>query len=262
MLEATLGAIADRLMWLLEDRGLASDADTGSSDAGNAGSAPTVPGSSPARAEADVRAVAVFEPLLQLDLPALDREAVLSTMVRLADGAGRPPALRGAALGLAYALEALGDDDTARARVMAVLRAMPPRDALGVFLYGLFACARSLATADDAIARALHATLAAIGTEDFLAALPALRGAMGWLPPRERGAVAAHAARLLDDGALGAGNGHGNGTSTGVGANAGTGPRGVGVLSPWLLTSGRSAALLDARRIETRALAAARELGL
>ena len=41
MLEATLGAIADRLMWLLEDRGLASDADTGSSDAGNAGSAPS-----------------------------------------------------------------------------------------------------------------------------------------------------------------------------------------------------------------------------
>ncbi|WP_431050112.1 DUF5682 family protein [Roseateles sp. L2-2] len=261
MLEATLGAIADRLTGLLEDRGLASDADASSSEGGSAGAA-SVPASSPAQAEADVRAVAVFESLLQLDLPALDRETVLSTMVRLADGAGRPPALRGAALGLAYALEALGDDGTARARVMAVLRAMPPRDALGDFLYGLFACARSLATADDAIARALHATLAAIGTEDFLAALPALRGAMGWLPPRERGAVAAHAARLLGDEAPGASNGNGNGTTTGIGTSAGTGPRGTGVVSPWLLTSGRSAALLNARRIEARALAAARELGL
>ena len=257
MLEATLGSIADRLMWLLEDRGLASDAGT-SPDGGSAGGAPPVPGSSPAQAEADVRAVAVFEPLLRLDLPDLDRDAVLSTMIRLADGAGRPPALRGAALGLAYALGALGDDDTARARVMAVLRAMPPREALGDFLYGLFACARSLATADDAIARALHATLAAIGTEDFLAALPALRGAMGWLPPRERGAVAAHAARLLGEEALGSGNASASGNGTGVN----TGVRGAGVLAPWLLTSSRGGALLDARRIEARALAAAQELGL
>ena len=234
MLEATLTEIAERLLWLLEDRGTGSAPSTPSTP-----STPPTPATSPALVEADVRAVSVFDALLRLGLPTPPREAVLDTMRRLARGATRPSALRGAALGLAYAQDALGEDQDARASVMAVLRAMPPRDALGDFLYGLFACARSLATSDDAIARALHATLEAIGTEDFLTALPALRAAMGWLPPRERGALAALAARLM---------GGADGSS-------------AGALLPALVASGRPD-LLVTRRIEARAMAAARELGL
>ena len=105
--------------------------------------------------------------------------------------------MRGAALGLAYAQDALGEDQDARDAVMAVLRAMPPRDALGDFLYGLFACARALATEDDAIVRAVHVALQSLGDEDFLLALPALRAAFADFPPRERGAIAERVAPLL-----------------------------------------------------------------
>lgn len=248
MLEATLAEIAERLLWLLEDRGTGAPAgstpNAASASASPPGSASSTPATPPALVEADVRAVSVFDALLRLDLASPSREAVLDTMGRLARGATRPPALRGASLGLAYAQDALGEDQDARGAVMAVLRAMPPRDALGDFLYGLFACARTLATSDDAIARALHATLEAIGTEDFLTALPALRAAMGWLPPRERGALAALAARLMG------------------GANGASSPDAtVGALLPTLVGSGRPDLLLT-RRIEARAMAAARELGL
>lgn len=259
LLERTLGAIAQRLLWLLDERGSAAPVAGATTSATTSATAAT----SGTLVDDDVAAVSVFDALLSLGLSAPDRDEVLGTMRRLAGVPGpagrtglagstgstgsttalapaltsaRPPALRGAALGLAYAQQALGDDDTARASVLMLLRAMPPRDALGDFLYGLFACARVLATRDDAITRALHATLETIGTEDFLAALPALRGAMGWLPARERGEIARHAARLM-------------------------GRTGAAAVD---LMPGRGGAerLLDVRRIEARALAVAREIGL
>jgi hypothetical protein len=146
--------------------------------------------------------------------------------------------LRGAALGVACQHGALagGDARAARDEVIALTRAMPPRDALGDFLYGLFSCARALATETDGIVRAIHAALDGMGVEDFLVALPALRAAIGWFPPRERGALAAHVAKLL-------------------GLHAGQQQR---LLS---LREGAEA-LLDIRRVEAQALAWAREIGL
>jgi Family of unknown function (DUF5682) len=215
LLEDTLAAIGERLLWLLEGR--------------------DGPGSA-AQLEADVRAVSVFDALLPLELPALDRAFVLETMARLARSAGKPPSLRGAALGVAYAHGGLGDGDAARAEVLATTRAMPARDALGDFLYGLFACARALATESDSIVRAVHIALDAVGHEDFLVALPPLRAAFGWFPPRERGAIAAHVARLL----------------------------GLNSEQRLALTTLRegAGALLDAKRIEAQALQWAREFGL
>ncbi len=154
----------------------------------------------------------------------------------LARSASKPPALRGAALGVAFAHDGLGPAPAARDAVLAVTRAMPARDALGDFLFGLFSCARTLATESDAIVRAVHLALDAVGHEDFLVALPALRAAFGWFPPRERGAIAAHVARLLD----------------------------LPAEQRLALTTLREGPqdMLDARRIEAQALQWAREHGL
>jgi hypothetical protein len=128
------------------------------------------------------------------------------------------------------------DHETAHDEVLTLTRAMPVRDALGDFLYGLFSCARALASESDGIVRAVHAAIDNMGIEDFLVALPSLRGAFGWFPPRERGALAAHAARLL-------------------GLAAGEQQR---LLS---LRDGTQA-LLDARRIEAQALVWAKAIGV
>ncbi|KFB70030.1 MAG: hypothetical protein CAPSK01_000429 [Candidatus Accumulibacter vicinus] len=74
---------------------------------------------------------------------------------------------------------------------------MPPRSQLGDYLYGLFALTRSVINEQPELVGAVHATLVQLGDEDFLVALPALRAAFGWFPPRERGDIAAQAASLL-----------------------------------------------------------------
>jgi hypothetical protein len=179
LLEDTLVLLGERLLWLLEGR--------------------DGPGSQELL-EADVRAACVFDRLLSVGLPGLDRHFMLRTLGRLARSPGKPPALRGAALGVACVHEGLCDGVTpapVRDEVLAVMRAMPPRDALGDFLYGLFSCARALATESDTIVPAVHAALESLGDEDFLVALPQLRGAFGWFPPRERGLLAVQVAGLL-----------------------------------------------------------------
>lgn len=217
LLEGTLALLAERLLWLLEGRD-------------GPGSPESIP--------ADVGAAAVFDTLLRLGLPGLDAAFVQQTLARLARSAAKPPALRGAALGVAFQHCALAGDDAeaARAEVVALTRAMPPRDALGDFLYGLFSCARALASETDDIVRAVHAAIETMGVEDFLVALPALRAALGWFPPRERGLLAAHAARLL-------------------GLDAGQHRR-------LMRLHDGTAGLLDARRIEAQAMAWAAEIGL
>lgn len=212
LFEETLTAVADRLLWLLEGRDGAGG---------------------PATIEPDVKAARVFDALLSLAPAGLDAARVLATLARLARSAARPPALRGAALAVVFVHEALGDD--AHDEVLAITRSMPPRDALGDFLYGLFSGARALATGSDAIVRAVHAALGSLGDEDFLVALPQLRSAFGWFPARERGALAAHVATLL---------GLDGGASTLLALRAGG--------DDWL----------DARHIEAQALAWAADLGL
>lgn len=217
LFEGTLVLMAERLLWLLEGRD-------------GAGSAELL--------EADVQGAAVFDRLLRLGLPTLDAGFACSTLARLARSPAKPPALRGAALGVAWQHDALAgaDAQAARDEVMALMRAMPPRDALGDFLYGLFSCARAQATENDGMVRALHAAIEGMGVEDFLVALPSLRAALGWFPPRERGALAAHVARLL----------------------------GLSAVQQQRLMRLRegAAALLDARRVEAQALAWASEMGL
>ncbi|MBQ1043123.1 MULTISPECIES: DUF5682 family protein [unclassified Micromonospora] len=120
----------------------------------------------------------------------LDRDGALAVAGRIAADTAAPPDLRGAALGLAWSL---GDvPDAARA-----VRAVAAPDTLGDWLSGLFALAREQVVADDAaLLTVVDEMLAGMGAHDFLVALPALRQAFGWFPPRERATVARHVQAL------------------------------------------------------------------
>lgn len=213
LLQRALSVLAARILWLLEAR----------------------QGSQDKHLQADVAAVSVFDKVLRLQLETsvgLSRSAMLATLLRLARSAQSPPALRGAALAVVYAHGALGEQ--ADAQILALVRAVPPRDELGDFLYGLFCCARVLATDSDAIVGAVHDALQGMGSDDFLVALPQLRAAFAWFPPRERGALAVRVAALL---------GLSNSEQSGL-LSLHTGSR----------------ALLDAKLIEAQALTWARAL--
>ncbi|RVU15096.1 DUF5682 family protein [Methylobacterium oryzihabitans] len=103
---------------------------------------------------------------------------------RLADP-GAPPALAGAALGFLVACEAAAGADDAVRR----LRRFGRPDSLGDFLAGLFALARE-EIAGDATLAAVEDLVGAWDDDDFLRALPSLRMAFGWFPPRERERIA------------------------------------------------------------------------
>ncbi|KMO36968.1 DUF5682 family protein [Methylobacterium aquaticum] len=104
---------------------------------------------------------------------------------RLADRQA-PPALAGAALGFLVACgeAGAGADEAARR-----LRRFGLPDSLGDFLAGLFALAREEIAGEPTLA-SVEGLVAAWGDEDFLRALPSLRMAFAWFPPRERERIA------------------------------------------------------------------------
>jgi hypothetical protein len=111
----------------------------------------------------------------------LMREAFLATAARCAAAVDAPATLAGAALGLRIACgEARVDGTDARIR-----RVAQPTQ-LGDFLIGLFALARDEIGADQTAMQAIEGLVADWHDGDFLRALPALREAFGWFPPRER----------------------------------------------------------------------------
>jgi hypothetical protein len=100
-----------------------------------------------------------------------------------------PPAMRGAALGFLWS--ARPEHDAAlEARAIASLRASSTPAWLGDFLLGLFALAREEAMRAPGLVAAMDQALTALGREDFLIALPALRQAFAFFPPREKLAIA------------------------------------------------------------------------
>ncbi|WP_433218446.1 DUF5682 family protein [Dactylosporangium sp. CS-047395] len=119
------------------------------------------------------------------DALGLDQEAALGVMARVAAGAEAPPDLRGAAFGFGWALGAQGDP------VRAVRGAGGPV-ALGDWLAGLFAVAREEVLHADGVLDLLDELVSGLGADDFLVALPALRQAFAYFPPRERETIAGH----------------------------------------------------------------------
>ncbi|HET9170689.1 MAG TPA: DUF5682 family protein [Actinospica sp.] len=123
------------------------------------------------------------EPLLPVT-----RDETLSAAERIAKDLQSPPDLRGAALGLAWTLTSA--PDTARALPVGVTLRH-----LGDWLAGLFVLAREEAATPELIAVLDDLVTTRMDEEEFLGALPALRMAFGYFPPREKESVAR---RLLE----------------------------------------------------------------
>jgi hypothetical protein len=147
--------------------------------------------------EPRIRAVVALRDAILYAGPVLHtpRHAAAAVFER-STAADRPPDLRGASTGVAWALAAdAGEDvhvDLARA-----VRGASRVDTLGDFLAGLFAVARDhvLADGQGGVLAVLDEVLSGLPEDDFLVALPSLRLAFSWFPPREREGIARH---LLD----------------------------------------------------------------
>jgi len=129
-----------------------------------------------------------------LTLPLARAEGV---MQRRAVDVDAPPALRGAALGWLWSQGALGsvadpsegsDPETSPAERHAAhaLRSASRPTTLGDFLAGLFAIAREEVLASPSLVAVLDDVIQAMTDADFLIALPSLRFAASWFPPKER----------------------------------------------------------------------------
>ncbi|HEV2890197.1 MAG TPA: DUF5682 family protein [Frankiaceae bacterium] len=129
-------------------------------------------------------AVIHAEPILSVD-----RTTVLDLAARCTVN-DRPPDLRGAAIGLLWALDERRDglvEDVRRA-----VRAAARPDTIGDFLAGVFAVSREQVVGGDPdVLHLLDDVLQAFDDTEFLVALPALRLAFSWFPPREREQIAA-----------------------------------------------------------------------
>ncbi|MER7791392.1 DUF5682 family protein [Streptomyces sp. NPDC097640] len=125
----------------------------------------------------------------------LDRSAALGTARRISADATAPPDLRGAAFGLCWSLDDAEGGDIPGG---SVAHSAGP-DVLGDWLAGLFALARAEVLAakgsegsegSTGMFGVLDTVVAAMSEDDFLVALPALRQAFAYFPPRERETIA------------------------------------------------------------------------
>ncbi|MEU8323644.1 DUF5682 family protein [Nonomuraea sp. NPDC048881] len=121
----------------------------------------------------------------------LDLDAALGVADRVAACQDAPPDLRGAALGLGWSLRGTAAADPA----WAVRGAFVPASA-GDWLAGLFALAREEVLHTGGMLELLDELVAAMSDHDFLVALPALRQAFGYFPPRERHLIATRLVEL------------------------------------------------------------------
>ncbi|GHJ47585.1 hypothetical protein Cs7R123_49270 [Catellatospora sp. TT07R-123] len=110
----------------------------------------------------------------------LDVAAALGVADRIAADRDAPPDLRGAAFGLGWSLRGTATDPDRSLR-----GAFTPATA-GDWLAGLFALAREEVLHTGGMVELLDELVGALTHDDFLVALPALRQAFGWFPPRER----------------------------------------------------------------------------
>lgn len=106
---------------------------------------------------------------------------LLDILWMVVDDPARHAALRGAAAGALYAL---GSDSGAAIADRLGAFALPTH--LGDFLSGVFTLAREVVRVDPSLMLRLDELLLAFSDDDFLAALPALRLAFSFFPPREK----------------------------------------------------------------------------
>ncbi|HGM5489342.1 TPA: DUF5682 family protein [Serratia fonticola] len=118
--------------------------------------------------------------------PSLEAERALTVWQRKSSATDADPLSRGAALG---ALLSLNDRVSPIAQPLALLATLAANK-MGDALSGLIALARHQLTQDLTFVDGLNQLITALDDEDFLLAIPAMRGAFAWLPPRERGEFA------------------------------------------------------------------------
>ncbi|MCB9592613.1 MAG: hypothetical protein H6719_07765 [Sandaracinaceae bacterium] len=120
----------------------------------------------------------------------LDAVVVHDVMARRAVDAEAPPAHRGAALGYLWSMRTFADEADAQAHAVLALRKSSQPEVVGELLAGLFALAREEVIAAPALVEALDQILGQQTWHDFLVAVPSLRLAFSWFPPRERDQIA------------------------------------------------------------------------
>jgi hypothetical protein len=134
--------------------------------------------------------VAVRDAVLHAAGAGVDRTSAIEISGRIAADRAAPPDLRGAFFGLGRAL--LGDDDPAGLfpEPSEAVRGAFAGGTAGDWLAGLFGVAREPVLATGGILGLLDDLIGGLGADDFLVALPALRQAFEYFPPREREMIA------------------------------------------------------------------------
>lgn len=110
----------------------------------------------------------------------------LAVLERRCHAADASALSRGAALGALIRLEHPSADAGAALALLATL----PAARLGEALHGLIALARHQLASHPAFVAGFNQQLMQLADDQFIAALPDLRAALAWLPPRERAALA------------------------------------------------------------------------
>jgi hypothetical protein len=106
---------------------------------------------------------------------------LVDVLTSIAHDDARAPALRGAAAGGLFTIGDSNAEDVAR-----LVSAFARPEQLGDFLTGLFTVARDAVRHDPSLMLRLDELLLAYPDDDFLLALPALRLAFSFFPPREK----------------------------------------------------------------------------
>jgi hypothetical protein len=192
VLRVVIEAGFDRALWLLEPPAAIAAADVDAHIKGHLALRQIV---------ADVGAETANTLNTAVQALAIEPERALAVWRRKAADAASAPVSRGAALGAAMSLaggkEEREKTPDAVADALGLLQTLPAL-ALGDALAGLLALAREALLVEPAFATGMDATLQALDNADFVGALPSLRGAFGWLPARERGALAEQILTLHD----------------------------------------------------------------
>lgn len=141
---------------------------------------------------------------LEEGLPAcltLEPTRAMAVWRRKATDGASAPVSRGAAVGAAFSLAGrVGlSDETALgvADAIGLLQALSA-DAMGDALCGLLALARETLLSEPAFAAGVDRMVQSLDNAEFVLAMPALRGALAWLPPQERAALADQVLALHD----------------------------------------------------------------
>jgi hypothetical protein len=166
-LGAAVGETFDRGLWLLEN----------------------FAGAGPCSDSGPIGAVRALRDVMREAGPHAPEEGC-AVLARRADAIDAPPDIRGACLGALWSLGRLGDDQASSGTAVRAVRQASTPKAFGDFLAGLFALAREQTVHGDEVLTVVDEVLREMTEPDYLVALPALRLAFSYFPPREKAAIA------------------------------------------------------------------------